>query len=210
MIAAREGLWVRLGRPGDEAALNRVCLLTGDSGHDASALHDDPDALGRIYAAPYLALEPALTLVLGDQQGVCGYALGALDTVEFEARYRGEWLPPLRAAYPAPTGDPAGWTATERCYHLYHHPDATPAEVDTSAGGYPSHLHIDLLPRAQGRGHGGWLLGILFERLRQAGSAGVHLGVGQSNQRAIGFYRKLGFHTLHRAEGCVYMGRHLP
>ena len=37
----------------------------------------------------------------------------------------------------------------------------------------------------------------LFEALRAGGSPGVHLGVSEANQRAIGFYEHLGFHELH-------------
>ena len=42
---------------------------------------------------------------------------------------------------------------------------------------YPSHLHIDLLPRAQGQGHGRLLIESLLDLLRAEGSGGVHLGV---------------------------------
>ena len=197
---------IRPAVPADEQALYDVCLRTGDSGQDATALHTDPRALGHVYAGPYLRLEPELALVLEDEQGVAGYVLGALDSRAFLERYQGEWLPPLRAAHPAPTGDPAGWTPTQRCYHLLHHP-----ELDLPAGAqaFPSHLHIDLLPRAQGQGQGRRLMEALFARLRARGSPGVHLGVGERNQRAIAFYRRLGFQELERRPGCVYMGYQL-
>jgi len=56
---------------------------------------------------------------------------------------------------------------------------------------YPSHLHIDLLPRAQGRGFGRRMLEQVMSRLRQRGSPGVHLGVSAFNTPAIGFYDRL-------------------
>ena len=59
--------------------------------------------------------------------------------------------------------------------------------------GYPAHLHIDLLPRAQGQGHGRRLMTAMFDRLTAAGASGVHLGVRRTNTRAIAFYEKLGF-----------------
>ena len=49
---------------------------------------------------------------------------------------------------------------------------------------YPSHLHIDLLPRGQGQGHGRLLIESLLDLLRAGGSGGVHLGVSPTNLRA--------------------------
>jgi hypothetical protein len=54
---------------------------------------------------------------------------------------------------PVPGADrrSGGLEPDPKIYHDYHHPDVycpEPYEL------YPSHLHIDLLPRAQGRGWG--------------------------------------------------------
>jgi ribosomal protein S18 acetylase RimI-like enzyme len=95
-------------------------------------------------------------------------------------------------------------------YYWYHHPDyfmPGPHEA------YPSHLHIDLLERAQGRGYGRRMLEQVMDRLRQRGSPGAHLGVSILNTRAVGFYERLGFRELIRVgsghEGCIYMGKRL-
>ena len=199
---------IRPAGPGDLAAAYHVCLKTGDRGGDGEPFYrDDPDALGRIYVGPYLAFEPELGLILEDEQGVCGYALGAFDSRAFYARYEAEWRPGLCAGFPEPRGDRSAWTRVERVHHCYHHPDYfCPEPYDA----YPSHLHIDLLPRAQGRGFGRRLMEMNLEALRRRGSSGAHLGVGMSNARAIGFYRRLGFEELIRVgnpeDGCVYMG----
>ena len=199
---------IRLARPGDEAGAYYVCLKTGNRGEDAEALYpDDPDALGRIYVGPYLAFEPDLSLILEDESGIAGYALAALDSRVFYARYEAEWRPALCARFPAPDGDPATWTRAQQEHHNYHHPDYfCPEPYDA----YPSHLHVDLLARAQGRGCGRRMLERLMARLRARGSPGVHLGVSPLNPRAIGFYRHLGFRELTRVgagtDGCVYMG----
>ena len=75
---------------------------------------------------------------------------------------------------------------------------------------YPSHLHIDLLPRAQGRGLGRRMLEEVMDTLARRGSPGAHLGVSTLNRRALGFYQRLGFRELVRvgsaADGCIYMG----
>lgn len=199
---------IRPARPGDEPGAYYVCLKTGDRGQDAEALYpDDPDALGRIYVGPYLAFEPDLSLILQDEGGIAGYALAAFDSRAFYARYDAEWRPALCARFPAPAGDPATWTRTQQEHYTYHHPDYfCPEPYDA----YPSHLHVDLLPRAQGRGCGRRMLQRLMALLRVRGSPGVHLGVSPLNARAIGFYHHLGFRELTRVgaatDGCVYMG----
>src|SRR5947207_14720363 len=71
---------IRRCEPRDVDAAYDVCLRTGDDGEDASYAFDDPKALGHIFVGPYLQLEPQLAFVLEDPQGVCGYALGALDS----------------------------------------------------------------------------------------------------------------------------------
>lgn len=202
---------IRLAQPGDEPGAYYVCLKTGDSGKDGEPFYrEDPEALGRIFVGPYLTFEPELSLILEDDQGICGYALGALDSRAFYARYEAEWRPGLCARYPAPQGDPSGWTRVQTVYHWYHHPDYyCPAPY----AAYPSHLHIDLLIRAQGRGYGRRMMEEVMERLRQRGSPGVHLGVSALNAPAFGFYRRLGFQELvHVGSGndaCIYMGKSL-
>ena len=199
---------IRPARPGDEPGAYHVCLKTGDNGQDGEPFYrDDPDALGRIYAGPYLAFEPELSLILEDEQGICGYALGAFDSRAFYARYEAEWRQDLRARFPEPRGDPSGWTRVQQVHHVYHHPDYFLPEPYES---FPSHLHIDLLPRAQGRGYGGRMIQRNMQTLRSRGSPGAHLGVSTLNTRAFGFYQRLGFRELTRVgppnDGCIYMG----
>lgn len=202
---------IRLARPDDRAAAYHVCLKTGDAGDDGEPIYrDDPDALGRLFVGPYLALEPAFALILEDAAGVCGYALGALDSRAFYARYDAEWRPDLCIRYPKPPGDPSTWTRLQEVYGWYHAADYfCPEPYDL----YPSHLHIDLLPRAQGQGHGRRMMEALMDRLRDAGSPGVHLGMWARNHKAHAFYTRLGFTELARVgspeDGSLYLGRRL-
>lgn len=202
---------LRDARPGDGPGAYHVCLKTGDFGRDGEPFYrDDPDALGRIFVGPYLAFEPELALILEDGDGVCGYALGAFDSRVFYDRYEREWRPKLVAQFPMPDGDPAGWTRTQKVHSWYHQPDYFTPEPYAA---YPSHLHIDLLPWAQGRGWGRQMLEELMRRLRERGSPGAHLGVSQLNTPAFGFYERLGFRELVRvgagADGCCYLGKTL-
>ena len=199
---------IRPARPGDEPGAYHVCLKTGDHGGDGEPFYrDDPDALGRIYVGPYLAFEPELSLILEDDQGICGYALGAFDSQRFYDRYEREWRPALCARFPAPSGDVANWSRVQQVHHCYHHPDYFCPEPYTA---YPSHLHIDLLPRAQGRGYGRRMIERNLDTLRRRGSPGAHLGLSVLNIRAYGFYQQLGFRELIRTgsatDGSIYMG----
>ncbi len=202
---------LRPPHPEDTAGAYAVCLKTGDFGRDGEPFYrDDPEALGRVFVGPYLAYEPELARILEDEEGVCGYVLAARDSRSFYARYEAEWRPELCRRFPAPTGDPAGWNRIQQIHHVYHHPDYfCPEPYDQ----YPSHVHIDLLPRAQGRGLGRAMMAEVLGLLRQVGSPGAHLGVSLPNVSAQGFYRKLGFQSLIQvgegADGCLYLGYRL-
>jgi ribosomal protein S18 acetylase RimI-like enzyme len=182
---------IRPYQPADQPALYDICLRTGDGGGDATSRYADPRLLGDLFVGPYLALAPGLAFVLDAGDGTpVGYVLGALDTDQFAARCEVSWWPPLRRRYP----DPAALPEPDReLATLIHHPPVMPAEITAR---YPSHLHIDLLPVAQGRGHGRALLEHLLAALAAAGSPGVHLGVSPDNRNAIAFYRRLGFREV--------------
>lgn len=202
---------IRPYQPEDLESVYQVCLLTGDSGEDASDQYQDPRALGHLYAGPYVTLEPELASVLEDEQGVCGYVLGAADSELFHRRMVESWLPPLQSALPEPRGDPGSWSRSERIYHRLHHPEL---DLPEALRPYPSHLHIDLLPRGRRRGNGRRLLETLLQALVALGSPGVHLGVGAANTNARGFYDRMRFVELcRRGEGsnqAIYLGRQLP
>lgn len=187
----------------DLPGVYRVCLLTGAAGTDASALHDDPDLLGHLWAGPYLTFRGAVTRVLHDELGVAGYALAVPDTRAFEAWVQQVWLPPLRARHPLGSGStPADVAVVER---LHHPSRATAGLVDT----HPAHLHINLLPRLQGQGWGRRAVAVVLEGLAEAGATGVHLGVDESNTGAQLFYERLGFTELAGRPGARFYGKRL-
>jgi ribosomal protein S18 acetylase RimI-like enzyme len=205
------GCKIRLARTEDQAGAYYVCLKTGDHGKDGEPFYrEDPDALGRIFVGPYFAFEPELSFILEDEQGICGYALGAFDSRSFYARYEGEWRPHLCAQFPEPKGERSKWTRLQHVHSWYHHPDYFCPEPYES---HPSHLHIDLLERARGRGFGRRMLEQVTDKLRERGSPGAHLGVSGLNTLAFGFYQRLGFRELVRlgsgADRVIYMGKSL-
>jgi ribosomal protein S18 acetylase RimI-like enzyme len=181
---------IRRYQPDDLDDLYRICLQTADDGQDGTPLFSDPRLPGHVFAGPYAAFEPSLAFVAEDQDGVCGYTLGAFDSRAFEQRLERDWWPALRVTYPEPEPG-ADLSAPERfAIHDIHHPWRT---ADELASRFPSHLHIDLLPRLQGQGFGRRLIATLTGTLRERGSRGLHLFVGHGNRRAAGFYQHIGF-----------------
>lgn len=182
----------------DLPGMYRVCLLTGDAGTDASPVYRDPDLLGHVYAGPYPVADPSLTwVVTADDGAVVGYVVGTADSQAF-ARWQEEaWWPALRDRLPRPdAADPDAGAPGRRDHELLRvvHEGATydPAVTDR----YPAHLHIDLLPGAQGRGLGRELIATLAAALRDRGVPGLHLGVSAANTGAIAFYDRVGFRPV--------------
>jgi ribosomal protein S18 acetylase RimI-like enzyme len=174
----------------DIPGLYNVCLKTGDSGKDGTALHDDPTLLGKFFVGPYVALEPDLAFALEGPNGIAGYLFGALDTPAFNRRFEAEWLAPLRREVRDPGADAACWRQSDWVRRLIHAPDLV---FPPALHPYPSHGHIDLLPEARGRGFGSRMMRFLMARLAARGSAGIHLAVAPENAGGQAFYRKLGF-----------------
>ena len=178
-----------------------ICLKTGNSGKGAEHLHNDPMILGHIYAGPYIDLEPESAFLLKDKLGVCGYIIGAIDTETFFNKVKSEWLPTLQKIYTEPLESSKPWSKDEECIHLLFHPE-TPLDLPE----YPSHLHIDLLPRAQGQGSGKKMMDYFLNHMRERGSKGLHLGLGIQNYRAFNFYKKYGMTELNRDSDSIIMG----
>jgi ribosomal protein S18 acetylase RimI-like enzyme len=178
----------------------RVCLRTGDSGRDATARFRNPDLLGHVYVGPYVVGQPDLAWVVADPEGIAGYVLGTDDTRRFEGWKEERWWPALREQYPLTSGA----TADDEIVRLLHEPVTSPASIVTR---YPAHLHIDLLPRAQGRGLGRSLVETLLASLRERSVPGVHLDVAVENANAIAFYRHLGFVDLEPLDDSILMGK---
>ncbi|CAG7621383.1 GNAT family N-acetyltransferase [Leucobacter soli] len=180
---------VRPAQLQDLPGVYRVCLLADDPGWPGRDPERNPELLGHVYAGPYVAHDRGLCRVVVDAGGVAGYLLATADTDGFFAWLEAEWLPVLRAQYPEGSGAPDdAWIV-----RAIHRPQRPPAEL---VDPFPAHLHIDLLPRARGRGLGRVLIDGLRTDLATAGVPGVHLGVGSDNANAIEFYRHLGFETF--------------
>lgn len=194
--------FIRACQSSDMAAASRICLLTGDNGTDASALYRDPELLGQIYTSPYVVFEPESCALLMRDTLACGYVLGTRDTARFYERCEREWFPPLRQRYPIPTADDASPDA--ELIRAIHAGLGTERFPD-----FPAHMHLDLIPVAQGQGWGRVLMNRFLEQMRSLAVPGVHLSVGRKNPRAIGFYQHMGFETIKTEAHSLIMARRL-
>jgi GNAT superfamily N-acetyltransferase len=194
---------VRPYRPGDLADLYWIADAADPDGCADARL------VGEVFAAPYAMASPTTVFVAEDAAGVGGYIVGAPDTRAFEARLEADWWPKLRAAHADPSGRPhESWTRDDVMKWLIHHYRRAPDEAVTE---HPAHLHINLLPRLQGRGVGRQLMVRWLEAARGEGAAGAHLAVGPDNARAIAFYRRCGFRQLDvpTMKGALWLGLRL-
>jgi ribosomal protein S18 acetylase RimI-like enzyme len=201
LITFDSGEAVRKFQEDDRSHLYHVCLATGDSGASALHLYNEKEMLGEIYVGPYLSFQPDLSLTL-IKDGVAGYALAALDTRTFEDTLSKQWWPAILEKYESRSPE----NFNEREKNLFEYIQNPPLRPKLIVDQYPSHLHIDLLETAQGRGIGKAMMHLLLETLREKGSKGVHLGMGSQNARAFAFYTKLGFTLLDKNDDEWTMG----
>ena len=202
---------IRGYRPEDYETLYDICVQTGAAGKNATNLFNNPELLGDIYVGPYLRLASSMIFVAEDEEGVAGYVLGVLDSEDWANRLEQDWWPSLRARYQL---DPANETdlmvADRGCLEAIHNPHQTPPEI---VARYPAHIHLNLLPRIQGKGVGGIMLKRWFDIAIHHGVRSVHLGVSTHNRRGIAFWQKHGFERLKAADSedqTLWMGRDLP
>lgn len=200
---------IRTFRSGDLDALYLISLATGHEGGNASHLYSDPKLIGHIYSAPYALLEPRLALVVEDDEGIAGFAVGTPDTRKWQERLESEWWPKLRRQYADPASRPASeWSADQRRAYAIHHPQRAPQQVVEL---YPAHLHLNLLDRIQGRGAGKILFSEWMALASQQGVGATHVGINSANTRAVRFWSKRGFDRVKLADDgasrTIWMGR---
>ncbi|WP_332702605.1 GNAT family N-acetyltransferase [Devosia sp.] len=192
-------------RPDDLEALYEICLVTGDSGDDASPLHNDRKVIGHLYSAPYGVLEPEQVILAEDEQGVAGYIVGTFDSDGFAARLEREWWPALRQHYAGVPASELTETDRQRIGAIVE-PSFNPPGI---VARYPAHIHMNLLPRLRGQRVGSALLERWIAQARAAGVRGIHLGANAKNTGGIAFWTRSGFEPLQSNDRTVWFGMDL-
>ncbi|WP_061962721.1 GNAT family N-acetyltransferase [Demequina aurantiaca] len=183
---------IRSAVPADRLAIARICLRTGAAGGDATGEHSDQTMLSDVYSTPYLDGPGGFALVWDEGEGPLGYILGTSDTETFQEWFTREWWPSVGASH-RETND-----ADRKLLASATNPRRM---LNSELGNYPAHLHIDLLPEAQGRGAGRALIEAACTLLADRGVPGVHLEVDPANAGALAFYPRVGFHSAAEGDG---------
>jgi len=189
---------IRPYQPSDLEALRRICLLTGRAGTDATGQYSTDDLLADVFLEPFVTLRPETAWVV-DVDGPVGYLLGVLDTAAFVESWREHWSPEFARRHARIAEDPTEQWVVD----FGHEPDWM---LGPQLAEYPAHLHVDLLPEAQGAGWGRALMRELGAAAVAAGVPGIHLGMARDNLSALAFYARLGFHELPSDADALMLG----
>ena len=173
----------------DIPAAERICLLTASANlrKDAAARENTLWLYNRYYTRACLA---DCFVAVNEADEAVGYILCAPDYKTYCESFRKNECKDIRKL---------GFLRGVRAYF-------EPKLQKKYAKRYPAHLHIDLLPEAQGQGMGTALMDALKSHLRAENVSGVFLCVGRDNKKALRFYKKQGFQVLNIVGGAVLMG----
>jgi len=194
---------IRPFHPSDLTSLYKICLLTANSGKNATAQFKDPDLIGHLYLAPYVIFEPEICFVVTNNQKPCGYIIGTKNSQKFHGKCEKDWFPVLRDRYPIEkvSDDFFDLRITKRLHEGH--------KVKDELISYPAHLHINLLPETQGQGVGRKIMETFINKLIELNVPALHLEVGKKNQSAIKFYEKVGFTIIKEYEFSIAFGMKL-
>jgi len=187
---------------GDEQQVSQICLQTANSGTDATDLYSYPDLPALVWATPYLHFDACFCFVIEQDEQLLGYIVSVPDTEAFKRWQDENWWPivekRLQGFEPKTEFDQLGLSAIKN----------EKQSAPSFAKQFPAHLHINLLPEAQGTGFGRKLIEAACKKLASAQVTGVHLGVSKQNTNAIGFYTALGFQEI-ADDGAIFLGKTL-
>uniref|UniRef100_A0A673K9W9 protein O-GlcNAcase n=1 Tax=Sinocyclocheilus rhinocerous TaxID=307959 RepID=A0A673K9W9_9TELE len=159
----------------------------GKGSQDAAISH--PDFIGDRCLGASLALCPEYSLVLEDELGVCGCAVGILDVCSFAKRCQATWLPAMRDKYPSRPHGASGHTATKALLYFHEEQDYP----NSLLYNFPSQLKLEALPELVDCSVSRSLLTALLMALKANGSQGVFCEVQPTDGLRIEFLTKLGF-----------------
>jgi ribosomal protein S18 acetylase RimI-like enzyme len=122
--------------------------------------------------------------------GPVGYLVAVSDTPAFVTWWRDTWAPWFATAHPHP--EPP-FSPEDKLVLRGYRPDVL---LIAEVADYPAHLHIDLLPEAQGAGWGRALIDTLRGELDRVDVPGVSVSLDPANTAARAFYDRLGYVEL--------------
>lgn len=181
---------VRPYLPSDRDAVRHICYQTGFMGEPVDWYWRDVESYADMWSAYYTDQEPeSLFVAVDDTDGVIGYVAGCVDTSVTPTPMKA-LAPHLFKRLVLYRPGTAGFFRRGMIDNLR---DRNGQAGELRDPRWPSHLHINLLPEARGRGAGAALMQAELAHLRRAGSPGCHLSTLHENSAAIAFFRAFGF-----------------
>ncbi len=184
---------IRPYEPRDRAAVREVCRATAYDGDRAALL--DPGLFADLMTRAWTDFGAGPLWVVENDGAVQGYLAGCFDLGRFARLQVWRVVPPAvgRALAAGLLFRPALWRLLA----------GLPRFLAANRGGprlegYPSELHIDLLPSVQGLELGTRLVESFLEEASHQGVPGVHATVYEENEKARHFFEHLGFQPLGR------------
>lgn len=191
--------FIRPYRASDREAVAQICLRTGDGGADATGQFHDDRLLADIYALPYVDRHPEYAFVVDLDGAAVGYVIAAPDTDAFNTWFAQTWWPSVQERY-------APWRHVAPDERTIANAAAIGSSPVRYAALYPAHLHINLLPEAQGGGWGRRLIETELSTVRDGGGRGLHLVAAATNMNAVAFYERIGLRRLRADANSVAFG----
>ncbi len=188
---------VRPYHAGDRPAVRAIALATADRGRPGGWLFPHPEVTADLLTRYYTDFEPPASWVAELDGRVVGYVAGSLYPRQHRRVMRRQVIPRavlwsvLRGGLWHRRSWQWAWAATFTALRYGLPPTITEEE-------YPAHIHVNVLPLAQGRGVGKALAHCFLTHAAEAGCPGVYAKVRGDNQRARRFFAQLGFRPLLR------------
>ncbi len=194
---------IRNAHPADLPYLYDICAKTAFNGGDARHLLSDPLIIGQYFLAPYVIFNPDWCWVVEQNNCLLGYLVSTPDSKIFANWMTSNWLGVIRQLYPVTQlSDLSSYEIWLR--DLIHRDPV----LDDFITDFPAHLHVDLLPKAQGQRLGSRLIGLLEQKLIQQKIPGYHLAMSADNS-AGNFYESNGLKILRQDSGVIFYGKRL-
>jgi hypothetical protein len=185
---------IRDYRPEDREAVRRIAFETGMMGDSIASQYRDLPSFADMLTAYYTDVEPHNALVAELDGKVVGYMLSCRDTRTVwkperialkHAIFRGIVFRPGTAAF--------YWRGLWDMLADVARPKPPPVDFAR----FPSTIHINLLPEGRGASVGKEFFFRVFDKLKRAGSPGVHGEVLAENSGMLDFVvNKLGYELV--------------
>jgi ribosomal protein S18 acetylase RimI-like enzyme len=193
----RDDAVVRAFTARDRAPVREICFRTGFMGDPIEWQWRDSTSFSDMFTRYYTDVEPESALVVEANGEVRGYLLGCVDSrrasnpVIIAGGHAVRRVIGLRPGTAAVIWRAIWDSASDMALRRLRLPD-----LDFSDARWPAHFHVDLLPEARGMGLGRRLVEDWLNLLVIRGVGGCHLQTFAENERALSFFRSVGFRPI--------------